>query len=303
MHKYFLFLIIGISLLSFSAYPAKAQDLNADPSRTNILNDNNDSNNNGNNGSAGTKSKPPITDDSLNVKDNELSEHELEPKSAKQVNTPLPPVKVDFKNASDEQIKEAQLFYKKCKKNATLNSQHDCRCLAGEYLGARMILGDSASYKKVFSSIKTKCLRDGNESLPEGEVGMGEEYTDAQIKEATSVYNECKNDPFMRTDFDCRCIAANFIKKRKEMGPIADKTEVMIYIKNDCRNDVETAGYIYTKCMSGSAPMLVKNIKKYCECYAKGYATAYKKHKGKLSMAQESMLDVMARGKCSAEQR
>lgn len=216
---------------------------------------------------------------------------------------------VDIGKATDKQIDEAQRFYKACKNNEELSAEHDCRCLAGEFLVARMKRGDDASYKRVFADVRSLCLVDPKAKKNLGNqdsAGLGDEYTEAQVKEAQGVYLWCKNDSFMPIYYDCKCMAGEFIEKRREMGRIPNRDHVLSKLKGTCLNSTEMAGYLYSDCIKkpGQLPLRTKDPKKFCECYANEFAKGFSTLEGTdVSMNATSALAGMAMNKCQNEQR
>ncbi len=215
--------------------------------------------------------------------------------------------RVDISKASDEQIYEAQKFYKACTKNEDLNEAHDCRCLAGEYLVARMTLGDKETSRKVFSRVKALCLKGPNDEggfLDERAAGT-DEYTDEQIKEAQGVYDICREHSVMKVKHDCRCFASEYIRVRKEKGRLAGQQEIFVTLRSKCYNGTAVAGHIYSDCISNPEmlPPLVKRAKDFCECYANEYAKAFENTKTEMSMADTQNLGLILMGNCQNEQR
>jgi len=155
----------------------------------------------------------------------------------------------DFSKATDHQLKEAQKFFDKCELNEVLSHEHDCRCLAGEYLTARMKMGDSASHKDIFASVRNTCPLKGEKLDVEGPVGA-EELTDEQIEEAQKVYERCNKDQMMRMNHDCKCLASSFIDKRKELGRLVSEEQVLLSLKNECLDGTEVSGYMYENCLA-----------------------------------------------------
>ena len=209
--------------------------------------------------------------------------------------------------ATDAQIKEAQVFFKRCSGNEMLDAQHDCRCLAVEFLSTRVQLGDSVNYKKILTSIRSSCLKtDGNQQeLPdEGEAGLKEEYTDEELKEAQTVYEYCKGNAFMRRRHDCRCMSAKFLDQRQKIGRFESYELVLSSLRNDCLSGVNMAGDIYTRCISApnAVPSGVRDVKAYCECYANSYGKEFEASSGNMSMSKEKMLGMVLAGQCASQQ-
>lgn len=185
---------------------------------------------------------------------------------------------VDFSKASDRQLKEAQKFFDKCEINEVLSNEHDCRCLAGEYLTARIKMGDDVSYKEVFASVRNTCPLKGKKLDVEGPVGA-EDLTDEQIEEAQKVYDRCAKDQMMRMNHDCKCLASRFIDKRKELGRLVSEEQVLLSLKNECLDGTEVSGYMYENCLANFQMLdhQIKDQRKFCECYANEYGKAYEK--------------------------
>ncbi len=217
--------------------------------------------------------------------------------------------KVDISKATDGQINEAQRFYKACSNNEQLNSQHDCKCLAGEYLAARISRGDDASYKQVFSDVRKLCLTNPEEKSNLDDVTSSdakEEFTDAEITEANNVYQWCKTDTYMPLYHDCKCLASEFVMKRRELGRLPNRDHVLSELKGKCLDGTGMAGYLYKDCISKPAllPMHLKNVKKFCECYASQFSKNFEGLEGTdVSMNATGALARSSMSKCQNEQR
>jgi len=207
---------------------------------------------------------------------------------------------VDFSKATDRQFNESQSFFKQCLKNDTLNMAHDCRCLSAEFLSVRMRLGNDTPRSSIMDAIRGTCLRDPDTPLPESGKKTGlSDYSDAELEEAQLVYNDCAQAWSMYTYYDCKCLAARFLDKRHELGPLASSGKIRLILRDECRNDVGIAGYKYTNCMKNTfgIPKTVKP-KEFCECYAQDYTRLYMKHEGKLSEQAKYSFDTRATGNC-----
>lgn len=216
----------------------------------------------------------------------------------------------DISKATDGQIDEAQRFYKACSDNEQMNSQHDCKCLAGEYLVARISRGDAASHKQVFSDIRKLCLKtpeDKSDLADEEEADPGkEEFTEAEIKEATQVYEWCKADTFMPLYHDCKCLASEFVTKRREMGRLPNWAHVVSELKNKCLDGTQMAGYLYNDCITkpNMLPMHIKDVKKFCECYASKFSKNYEGLEGgNVSINETGAIARQSMNQCQNEQR
>lgn len=274
MRVVFAFLVLFVCIAGPLA--AYAQDLAPDPSRTAIM---------------------PEEQEAAN---------KAEPKTSDQKAPATGADKVDISKASDQQIEEAQRFFKSCTKNEDLSLDHDCRCMAGEFLANRMALGDSVPAKEVYAAVRHTCAIDPNAKRDDNEqVGMGQEYTDAELDEAQEVYNSCLGNQLMRLNHDCRCMASTFLKKRKERGRIPKADEIISGLRHECKNGTEMAGYLYTDCINKPEflPPVVTDAKKFCECYASGYAKEYESMTAENNVNTRGAIAMIVMGKCQNDQR
>lgn len=261
---------------------AHAQDLTPDPSRTAIM------------------------PEEREAQRQEEAKAKAAEKAAKEAETAKNTKDLDISKASDGQIAEAQRFFKSCTKNEDLNAEHDCRCLAGEFLANRMVLGDNAPAKEVYAAVRHLCVLDPNAPRDEDEqVGLGDEYTEEELAEAEGVYKACSAELMMRLNHDCRCMASTFLQKRKERGRIPKTDEILGGMRNMCRNGTEMAGYLYTDCIGKPEflPPVVTDAKKFCECYASGYAKEYEKSNKDNNAHTRTALALQVMGTCQNEQR
>ncbi|MBP7758230.1 MAG: hypothetical protein KA099_01725 [Alphaproteobacteria bacterium] len=215
---------------------------------------------------------------------------------------------VDISKASDQQINEAQRFYKACSNNEQLSLQHDCKCLAGEYLVARMSRGDEASHKQVFSDVRALCLKNSEDksALNSDQGEEREEFTEAEVKEANYVFEWCQADAYMPIYHDCKCLASEFVAKRKELGRLPSRDSILSTLKGVCLNGTQMAGFLYKDCISKPAllPLHLKNVKKFCECYANQFAKGFEGLEGtRVSSNSTGALARMTMSKCQNEQR
>lgn len=206
-----------------------------------------------------------------------------------------------FSRASNEQINEAQRFYKKCKENDTLSARKDCKCAATSYLESRLDLGSEATVEQIIAANINTCLLD-EKSMIEKPEHVDTEVTQEQMQEAESVYNWCKAKKDMRNQFDCECLAAEFLGQRVESGPVKPKSEILGTLTRygKCKNMVESTGIEYQYCMGGSMEDVVPGIdqKKYCECYARTWAKRIEDHKGKLGQSVKANIRYYAGMAC-----
>lgn len=200
-----------------------------------------------------------------------------------------------YKNASNEQIKEAEAYFNYCAKDKAMSAEKDCECASAAYLDARIALGVNATKREIAKKIRYRCLKltaNTPKKLPLDTTGSGgensktiKEASDAQIKEAQSIFLECSENPHMSRYHDCECMAASFFDLRLEKGPIPRKDLILMELKDKCKNPVDSVGAEYTACMQDAS---VDNTgferPDYCECYANRWVQLFKNHKGDLTL-------------------
>lgn len=207
------------------------------------------------------------------------------------------PQESPFATATDEQIIEAQRYYKYCAQNETLNAQKDCKCAATRFLETRLRLGATATPKDIIAANINACLKDEKRSRVDDYTDLSY-ITDAQMKEAEAIYKECQTTPRIRRYNDCECLGAAFLDERLKRGPIDHKDVILMDIHH-CKNVVETTGMAYSECMSApySAEQPVEP-KRFCECYARRWADKYGNFKGRVTSAHRVSFKVSARLEC-----
>lgn len=212
---------------------------------------------------------------------------------------------IDISKASDKQIAEAQRFYKSCTNNQDLSFDHDCRCMAGEFLANRMVMGDSVPAKKIYAAVRNLCTIDPNRKAQDDDAVGGDDFTDAELEEAQAVYNQCMGDQLMKINHDCRCMASTFLQNRRQMGRIPKPDQILVSMRNVCKNGTEMAGYLYTDCINKPdfLPPAVRDAKKFCECYANGFAKEFERMNAENNVQNRSSIALIVMGTCQNDQR
>lgn len=207
-----------------------------------------------------------------------------------------------YARATDEQLAEAQKYYKLCSSNPTLSAEKDCKCAAAKYLETRLELGDTASQSDILNKNIDSCRKAGDETpLPKGTTDYSK-VPKAYLEEASSVYKECSKNARVSLNVDCQCFAAEFLTKRIENGKRISRDSIITSLRSSCRNIVGTTGREYSSCMHGDMDMgFLDGVtqKEYCECVANEWARQYKNFKGDIDnpLAQNEM-GFSARMKC-----
>lgn len=205
-----------------------------------------------------------------------------------------------FANASDDQIKEAQRFFKYCTENETLNKQKDCKCAATSYLRTRMSLGPDASPEQIMAENRNTCLFDEANALPTDNEADISKYSKKEIEEAEVVYAECTASQRLSSAFDCECFASKYLEKRHKEGPVLQKDIIYNQLRTECRNVVETTGREYSLCMSNPSFRDTNGIerKSFCECYARQWGKNFEGYKGVIDKKSRRYLKMMSRSHC-----
>ncbi len=208
-----------------------------------------------------------------------------------------------FADASNEQIKEAKLFYKRCLSNETLSKKKDCKCAATSFLETRINLGDAATITQIMDENKNKCLKEEKDKTTSK--SNFSNITNAQLDEAQAAYQRCKNDTRISTNYDCECFGARYLDKRLELGPIPSYDVIFLSLKNECRNVVDTTGKEYSDCMVETRSLITgkylpKGIeaKYYCECYARKWGELFEAYKGNLNSSARNSIRMSSNAFC-----
>tara|TARA_B100001989_G_C24532147_1_gene462236 strand:+ start:753 stop:1502 length:750 start_codon:yes stop_codon:yes gene_type:complete len=191
---------------------------------------------------------------------------------------------------TDAQIREAQTYYKYCDTNETLKKIRDCQCSAAQYLDARVKMGNSVPQSSILDAIKGMCSLDekryGDSDNATQKDDFVSQLTEAELKEAEQVYKTCEEGYYTRTYQDCECLAGKFIEARQEMGPLENANNIMLKLRDECKNPVNAIGAQYTSCMANDRlDNLEINVprKTFCECAARAWVDMYENYNGKLS--------------------
>ncbi|MDH5722301.1 MAG: hypothetical protein OEY94_03145 [Alphaproteobacteria bacterium] len=222
----------------------------------------------------------------------------------------IAPEKKVFEDATDEQLREAQAYYKFCSDNESYNRIKDCKCSAAEYLDVRVTMGDTMKESEILEIIKNRCLKDEKRygQLPADTNHDDDEIsklTDKELEEVESVLQECKGSYYMRTFLDCECIAAKFLDERKRLGPISHVNNIMARLRNDkeCKNSVDAAGKAYMTCMDDAMVPSITNAprKDFCECVAEEWVKQFEAYQGDLTSRARNSWSSTAMIRCSAK--
>ena len=213
-----------------------------------------------------------------------------------------------FEIATDDQLQEAQQFYRKCEKNDTLKAQKNCKCAAAEYLKTRINLAPSATPRQIIAINRNTCLIETERyEISEDKPTIDfSNVTNKQLDEVEAVYQHCISKRSMGSQFNCECLSANFLDKRLELGPLVKWDAIFLRLRNQCRNVIETTGAEYTICMSRFGKVNAKYMepKEYCECYARKWAELFENEQGgDLTHSRKKSMKSLARGLCIDEDR
>lgn len=185
-----------------------------------------------------------------------------------------------FAKASDEQILEAQKFYKHCTSNETMNAQRDCRCAATSFLESRIKMGTEAPAQDIMDSIRNLCLTSEDVPVIEQRRDMSK-VSDKRLKDMQEFYDNCKADLRANREYDCQCLAAEYFDYRDKVGIGESQEAIVRNIGNRCFNYVEKAGQTYTMCMEDARVKRAEVIpQKFCECVASKWVDELQKLKG-----------------------
>lgn len=206
-----------------------------------------------------------------------------------------------FSQASDENIIEAQRFFKYCSQNPTLNKEKDCKCAATRFLETRVKLGDDVEPDQIMAENRNTCLKTAVEEIPKNEEADTSKYSEADILEAEEVYEFCESKRRINMSFDCECLAAEYLEIRHVEGPVVDREMIFLRLQTKCKNLVDTAGHEYSLCMSSPTFKDTNGIerKEFCECYARRWALSYGAYSDALDRKSRGYLKYGARAFCS----
>lgn len=218
-------------------------------------------------------------------------------------NKTSPPVSEEhiFESATDEQIEEAQSYYKNCASNEVLSKRKDCKCAASSFLARRLELGDKAPASEIIAQNINTCLINAKENTIKNPDRARIDVTDRQMDEAQAVYDWCSQSAKVRKQKDCECFASEFLKARIESGPLREKGSILVSLKNSCQNIVDMTGAQYSVCMGGVGFTKTYDQvtrKEYCECYAKRWAKLMDTLNNNVSKNKQKSLRRSARMYC-----
>jgi hypothetical protein len=103
-----------------------------------------------------------------------------------------------------------------------------------------------------------------------------EDLPDSYIQEAQNYYLNCQKDTNMNRYYDCKCMGAEYLNTRIDMGPKATSSAIGIRIVTKCADATGAAGYEYDKCLTKRPPQgMTLPFEDYCACYANTYAKLF----------------------------
>lgn len=205
-----------------------------------------------------------------------------------------------FSQASNNQIQEAQQFYRRCSANDVMNKTRDCRCAATAYLEIRVKLGDIATVDQIMDNMTNACLIEEEKNSSKKPDIDTSKINPKYLDEAEKIYQTCKKDGVQSTRRDCECLAAKFLDERIERGPMVNQDVIFISLRGECKNMVEHTGYEYQQCMINpiGVPFVTVVKKDFCECYARKWAQLYDAYDGEVHVAALQNLKRRARMGC-----
>lgn len=197
-------------------------------------------------------------------------------------------------------LTEMNGFFEYCIEDTYLSRNHDCECMALEYIDKRMELGDAAASADIISAIGGTCLaREGigeAGAQPGGEV----ELSDEQLEDIQQFYNSCTGNYHLSSSYDCDCLAARYTEKKlAQGGEFLSRQEILLQINNTCPNVEGSAGKMFQKCMVLGAPYGYNGSDDdYCECFANNFAKLYEEYGGGTDSSAMIRLQSHARLQC-----
>lgn len=204
-----------------------------------------------------------------------------------------------YSQASDEQIDEAQRFFRNCSDNKTMSKEKDCRCAATVYLETRIKLGNEASVDEIMATVRGNCIKDASFVPLDSDVVDMSEVTDKQLEETFAVFEDCNADVRKKNKVDCECLASKFLEERIKQGPVSSRGSIEAELTDKCRNVVEQTGFEYSKCMMHPFVMKVDiEPKDFCECYARRWADLYQNYKGPMTVEVQMAIAAKSRSYC-----
>lgn len=133
--------------------------------------------------------------------------------------------------------------------------------------------------------------RDEQDGSPDAPTAEKEDYTPAELLEMQAVYSNCSTS-ISAIYYDCKCMAMKFIDRRAaedEDAPRAQRGLLLNKIAKECPNEPAIAGDAFQSCMEW-APLMRRDYRSFCECYANQYAKNFGKHPSEHSAQIRAMM-------------
>ena len=125
------------------------------------------------------------------------------------------------------------------------------------------------------------------------------EIPDEYLDEAQNFFLYCENKTLLREYHDCECLASRYLDQRIKRGGTADRSHIMLSIRNTCHEASEAAGAEYNSCMGSTTSIPIKvEPKVFCECYANTYAKLFEEYGASVSSKTIVKLRTRSRVTC-----
>ena len=148
-------------------------------------------------------------------------------------------------------------------------------------------------------------------SAPQEESAPGnnpyEDVPDDYLREAIAYQEECESSSKMSNYYDCRCMSAEYLDRRIEMGERATPSAIKLSIGTICADGTGIAGDLYEDCRSDFARDADfepgTDPEEFCSCYGNTYAKLYESYGKVLNSNDHVRLMTTSRLVCSRPER
>lgn len=101
------------------------------------------------------------------------------------------------------------------------------------------------------------------------------EVPEIVLRDMDQVVKNCRMNYFYSRFHDCECIGVKFLDARLAGDPSRSRDAIFNSVANQCPNELEIAGFIYTSCVDFMRNRRPDTFESFCTCTANAVATRY----------------------------
>lgn len=101
------------------------------------------------------------------------------------------------------------------------------------------------------------------------------EVPEIVLRDMDQVVKNCRANYIYSRFHDCECIGVKFLDARLANDPTRGRDAIFNSVANECPNELEIAGFIYTSCSDFMRNRRPDSFESFCTCAANAVATRY----------------------------